>query len=602
MNGETPPAHERALDEDAIRAQLDRVLSSDHFDASERNRRFLRYVVEECLAGRSQQIKAYCIAVSVFNREPSFDPQSDPIVRLEAGRLRRSLEHYYLTAGRNDPIRIVVPKGGYAPRFEPLCEPEPEPAEAEEPREANRVGKRPMLAAGIAAAVVALGAAGLMSGLGSSPGNGSEEALALAPAASTETKFVAAGPVVGATATITRTRGIGIVVAPFRTTGVLPDAAALASVLTDEVVRGLTTRTELAVRMELPRLDVATDQDLRLAGSLQERDGIVRVVVHLTDLSTGTVLWSDQFEQPAPQGGSTLPQDLAASIVAPITDPQGPLTQTVSARLRAKPISDLSARECAFLATDRRDRPAEERGAMAACLEKGTADKTLMAGEAARLWAALSLLYADEHRADFAAASESGASLARPKEEALDRALAAALHATELAPNGLRPLTALYTAYCLRRQYEPCFEAGDKALKIAPEDPKVLGDLGLWHVEAGDPRRGMVLMEHAMERDPSQSGRLLPAYSLARQRQGDPTSKLRADVTNAAPAQAALAVAFVQLGRIDEARHAASKALAADPAFAERAAREQLNRPLPPDLDATIRNSFAMVGLGRQGP
>ena len=598
MNGETPPPHERALDEGAIRAQLDRVLSSDHFDASERNRRFLRYVVEECLAGRSQQIKAYCIAVSVFNREPSFDPQSDPIVRLEAGRLRRSLEHYYLTAGRNDPIRIVVPKGGYAPRFEPLCDAEPEPPETEGPRESNRLGKRPMLAAGIAAAVVALGAAGLISGSGSPSGNGSEEALA--PATLTEARVTATGPVVGAT--VTRPRGIGIVVAPFRTTGMLPDAAGLASVLTDEVVRGLTSQTDLAVRLELPRLDVATNQDLRLAGSLQERDGVVRVVVHLTDLSTGTVLWSDQFEQPAPQGGSTLPQDLAASIVAPITDPQGPLTQTVSTRLRAKPITDLSARECAFLATDRRDHPADERGTMAACLERGIGDKTLMAGEAARLWAALSLLYADEHRAEFVAGPEGGASPNRPKSGTLDRALAAALHATELAPNGLRPLTALYTAYCLRRQYEPCFEAGDKALKAAPDDPKVLGDLGLWHVEAGDPRRGMLLMEHAMERDPAQSGRLLPAYSLARQRQGDPTSKLRADVTNAAPAQAALAVAFVQLGRIDEARHAASRALAADPAFVERAAREQLNHPLPPDLDATIRNSFAMVGLGRQSP
>ncbi|MDQ2106009.1 hypothetical protein QSG27_25160, partial [Azospirillum sp. C340-1] len=122
MTEETPPAQERALDDHAVRAQLERILASDHFDASDRNRRFLRYVVEECLEGRAPQIKAYCIAVSVFNREPSFDPQSDPIVRLEAGRLRRSLEHYYLTAGRNDPIRIVVPKGGYAPRFERMAD------------------------------------------------------------------------------------------------------------------------------------------------------------------------------------------------------------------------------------------------------------------------------------------------------------------------------------------------------------------------------------------------------------------------------------------------------------------------------------------------
>lgn len=100
-----------------IRAQLHRILECDHFDASERNKRFLAFAVEESLQGRADRIKAYSIATSVFGRNDSFDPQQDAIVRIEAGRLRRSLEHYYLTSGKDDPIRIEIPIGSYVPSF-----------------------------------------------------------------------------------------------------------------------------------------------------------------------------------------------------------------------------------------------------------------------------------------------------------------------------------------------------------------------------------------------------------------------------------------------------------------------------------------------------
>src|SRR5262245_14454649 len=89
---------------DAIRAELQRIVTSREFDASERNHRFLQYVVEETLAGRSDHIKAYSIATSVFGRGQGFDPQTDPIIRIEASRLRRALERYYLTAGKADHI------------------------------------------------------------------------------------------------------------------------------------------------------------------------------------------------------------------------------------------------------------------------------------------------------------------------------------------------------------------------------------------------------------------------------------------------------------------------------------------------------------------
>lgn len=94
------------------RAQLERILQSADFEATARERRFLGYVVEEELAGRGSRIKAYSIAVEVFGRDASFDPQNDPIVRIEAGHLRRCLERYYLTGGQGDPVLIQIPKGG----------------------------------------------------------------------------------------------------------------------------------------------------------------------------------------------------------------------------------------------------------------------------------------------------------------------------------------------------------------------------------------------------------------------------------------------------------------------------------------------------------
>ena len=104
----------------AVRAQLMRILDSADFDASERNRSFLGYVMEETLSGRSARIKAYTIATSVFGRGADFDPQLDSIVRIEAGRLRRSLQNYYLRAGANDLVRIDIPKGSYIPTFESI--------------------------------------------------------------------------------------------------------------------------------------------------------------------------------------------------------------------------------------------------------------------------------------------------------------------------------------------------------------------------------------------------------------------------------------------------------------------------------------------------
>ena len=101
----------------AIREQLDRILKSDQFVQSRRRQRFLEYIVHETLAGRGERLKGYSIALEVFDRPETFDPIADPIVRIEAGRLREKLCQYYDTEGMSDPIRIDLPRGTYMPRI-----------------------------------------------------------------------------------------------------------------------------------------------------------------------------------------------------------------------------------------------------------------------------------------------------------------------------------------------------------------------------------------------------------------------------------------------------------------------------------------------------
>ena len=105
-------------DQKAIREQLDRILNSRPFHQAPRRQRFLEYIVNEALAGRGERLKGYNVALAVFDRAETFDSNIDPIVRLEAGRLRDRLREYYETDGQNDPIRIDLPKGSYTPHVE----------------------------------------------------------------------------------------------------------------------------------------------------------------------------------------------------------------------------------------------------------------------------------------------------------------------------------------------------------------------------------------------------------------------------------------------------------------------------------------------------
>lgn len=111
--------------EESVRAiveQLDRVLRSAAFQQSDRLKRFLEFVVQEAVDGRGGNLKEYVIGVHVFKKHVSFDPRTDPIVRVQARRLRAKLEQYYGEAGQHDALIIELPRGGYAPVFKQRSE------------------------------------------------------------------------------------------------------------------------------------------------------------------------------------------------------------------------------------------------------------------------------------------------------------------------------------------------------------------------------------------------------------------------------------------------------------------------------------------------
>lgn len=125
-NGGVSPKRKREADPDlhggiapeSVRAQLEKLLASATFSRADRLRRFLQFTVEETLAGKGEDLKEYQIGVQVFGRKDSYDTRLDPIVRVEAGRLRSKLKEFYSSEGSNDPVVIGFRAGSYVPVFQ----------------------------------------------------------------------------------------------------------------------------------------------------------------------------------------------------------------------------------------------------------------------------------------------------------------------------------------------------------------------------------------------------------------------------------------------------------------------------------------------------
>ncbi len=281
-----PPAPE----DRSIRAQLERILGSAEFRASDRGRDFLRYVIEEALAGRARRLKGFAIAVSVFGRDESFDPAADPVVRLEARRLRRELEHYYFTAGRNDPVRISIPKGAYVPTFEFVTD-QPEDADLREVRppggRMHATGRRFSIALAGALGAIAV-AAGIWFSL--EGGSGPESV----PGTSARAVPPSGTPIVA--------------VLPLRRIDASDLISESAAGFTEDIVTDLARVTGLRViayssssryggrDLDVSDVGAALGATHLLTGSFQSDGEQFRVNIRLIDAATRQQIWAKRFD------------------------------------------------------------------------------------------------------------------------------------------------------------------------------------------------------------------------------------------------------------------------------------------------------------------
>jgi hypothetical protein len=104
-------------DRDAVLRELKQVLASPQFSSSKRYPALLQYVVENTLEGKSDLLKERTLGVEVFDRPPTYDTNTDTVVRYTAGEVRKRLQLYYHEQGRNSQIRISLPAGSYVPEF-----------------------------------------------------------------------------------------------------------------------------------------------------------------------------------------------------------------------------------------------------------------------------------------------------------------------------------------------------------------------------------------------------------------------------------------------------------------------------------------------------
>lgn len=139
------------------REELHRLLQSKYFANSPKKSRFLEFVAEQTFLGNGEKLNEYLIGVEVYERGPDFDPQSDPIVRVQAHDIRRALKHYYESDGRNDSLRVELPAGAYLPAFVKVApgEPTPEQPAVQKPR--KRLSVSAILIAGLSALCILFG-------------------------------------------------------------------------------------------------------------------------------------------------------------------------------------------------------------------------------------------------------------------------------------------------------------------------------------------------------------------------------------------------------------------------------------------------------------
>lgn len=434
--GATDPSS--GLECDAIREQLGRILASPEFHATDKVRDFLRFVVEEKLAGRSHRIKGYTVAVEVFARSEDFDPTYDPVVRIQAGRLRRGLERYYLVGGVEDPVLIDIPKGGYVPRFTAR------PAES----------------------------------------------------ASVQTLSTA-----HATDKLPLTDGPRIAVLPFENLTGDDRQEFLTVGLTEELVTELTRFQGIAVlscqhpqqppgHPSIP-VELARQVGARfvLRGAVRRDADMVKVSAQLADSTDGRQVWAESSSH-SPNASEliTTQEQIAQSVVTAIATEYGIIARRLSAESRKKAPAELGTYEAILRYYSHQIAPTPESATRCFFALQGAAEREPEYGP---VWSALATLHCQMYSFDVPGF-----------DDALETALEFSRKGVVLEPSSQLAHLILAYASVLADDSKSFHDEARTALELNPNSPYVVGAIGYCHILRGELDPGLPLLDRAIAMNP----------------------------------------------------------------------------------------------------
>ena len=581
---------------DAVRAELDRIIASSQFDASARNRRFLQYVVEETLANRTERIKGYNIATEVFGRDPSFDPQTDPVIRIEASRLRRSLERYYLTAGVQDTIRIDIPKGSYVPTFESVgatpAVPDASVQEFNRDEPTPNASAATLPTAGIVRGAIrsrhvqlAVGFVGLLL------------VGCLGIAVFGRHSTVAAPNVTAASAD----RGPMIFVAPFDNDG--GDAAndAIARGFTRELLVGFGRFHGIAVfgPDTVFRYGTATDLqpvghspvDFVVSGGVTVSAASLHVTASLVEAKTGRILWSDMFDDNLSAGGILQAREgIANRVVQTLAQPYGILFREEAKEIEGTPPKLFTSYQCMLEFYNYwRALSQPLHATVQKCLEKVVAEDP----DYSEAYSALAMVYANIYRYGFNA---DGVTF-----DPLPKALELARHAVDLAPDAVQGYKALHLVYWLMHDVDRSFEAAEQGLALNPNDSEIMADLGGRLCLTGNWEKGLPLVQEAVARNPGQPGLYRIVTSLRFYLDGRYEEALaeieKANIPSVIHYHVILAMTHAQLGQMKQADAEIKEILKIDPEYGDHVVADLKKHNVYPDLIRAVVEGLRKAGL-----
>jgi adenylate cyclase len=586
---------------DEVAAELQRILGSRCFEQAGRSSEFLRYVVEQTLDGNADRLKGYTIAVEVFGRPGDFDAQTDPLVRVEAGRLRRRLVEYYADEGAANPIRISLPRGRYAPEFaasgsgsvasngseaatgDALGDAVGVSSPAADAHRTRTRWRRTGVAIAAAGAILALAI------------------LAFQQVRHTHDADIDAARAVRA-AQLELPAGPRVLVLPFENLSNDSRLDYFADGITEEVMLLLGTfdlfvipsRTSWYYRdAGLPpaAASVEAGANYVLTGTVRNLEERVRITARLVAAQTNVQLWATALEKNLNvESLIAIEESIAREVAETIAVPYGPIFQNELTRAKHTPAEHLDTYDCVLkYYYYRRTVDPALHGEAVECFELAVAREP----QFANAWAGLALLYLDEHGFGYTPQDTP-----RP---ALARAFEAARDALDMDGDNYLANLAMARARYFSGDLDGFQRSANRVRALEPNNAEALALIGAYFALSGRTASALPLIDKAAALSPEPIGPHQIGYAIAALAEGRATDALQAALRIDAPnwfiAPLLVAAAAAHAGEPEVAARAIAQLDELYPAFADHADEELAKWQLDPHLHGLLVRGLRDAGM-----